>query len=69
MHSMCAESHIFGLKGSISSSSLQLSAQGVQLSGEVSFVKFEWLVLGLPAVNQRLSNSVFSVSSYIPVLR
>ena len=46
-----------------------LSAQGIKLSCKAPFVKFEWLVLELPAANQRVSNSVFSVSSYILVLR
>ena len=45
------------------------SAQGIKLSCEVPFVKFQWLVLELPADNQRVSNSVFFVSSYMPVLR
>ena len=45
------------------------SAQGIKLSWKAPFVKFEWLVLELPAANQRVSNSVFSVSSYILVLR
>ena len=45
------------------------SAQGIKLSCEVPFVKFQWLVLELPAANQRVSNSVFFVSSYILVLR
>ena len=34
-----------------------------------AFGKSEWLVLELPAANQKVSNSVFSVSSYILVLR
>ena len=45
------------------------SARGIKLSCEVPFVKFQWLVLELPAANQRVSNSAFSVSSYILVLR
>ena len=44
-------------------------ARGIKLSCEVPFVKFQWLVLKLPAANQRVSNSVFFVSSYILVLR
>ena len=46
-----------------------LPSLGVQLSGEVPFVIFEWLVWELPPDNQRVSISVFSVSSYILVLR
>ena len=46
-----------------------LPSLGVQLSGEVPFVIFEWLVWELPPDNQRVSNSVFSVSSYILGLR
>ena len=45
------------------------SARGIKLSCEAPFVKFQWLVLELPAANQRVSNSVFFVSSYILVLR
>ena len=45
------------------------SAQGIKLSHKVPFVKFEWLVLELPVANQRVSNSVFSVHSYILVLK
>ena len=45
------------------------SAQGIKLSCEITFVKFHWLVLELPAAKQRVSNSVFFVSSYILVLR
>ena len=44
-------------------------ARGIKLSCEVPFVKFQWLVLKLPADNQRMSNSGFFVSSYILVLR
>ena len=44
------------------------SARGIKLSFEVPFVKFQWLVLKLPSDNQRVSNSVFFVSSYILVL-
>ena len=42
------------------------SAQGIELSCKAPG-KFEWLVLELPAANHRVSNSVFSVSSYILV--
>ena len=37
-------------------------ARGIKLSCEVPFVKFQWLVLKLPAANQRVSNSVFLLS-------
>ena len=36
----------------------------IKLSFKVPVVKLEWLVLELPAANQRVSNSVFSISSY-----
>ena len=45
------------------------SGQSTKLSCKVPFVKFEWLVLKLPAANQRVSNSVFSVSSCVKMLR
>ena len=35
----------------------------------VPFVKVVWLELELPAANPKVSNSVFSISSYILVLR
>ena len=47
---------------------LLCSARGIKLSCEVPFVKFQWLVLELPAANQRVLNSVFFVSCYILVL-
>ena len=45
------------------------SGQGVQLSGNVPFVIFEWLVWELPADNQRVSDSVFKVKRIIYVVR
>ena len=41
----------------------------VQLSGQALFVIFEWLVIELPAVNQRVSGSVFQRSPIIIVYR
>ena len=40
----------------------------VQLSWEVPFVLFEWLVYELPAVDQRVSSSVFQRSLIIIVV-
>ena len=63
-------SHIYTLKiKKIEVKYTLYSVQGINLSCKVPFVKFEWLVLELPAANQRVSNSVFSFSSYILVLR
>ena len=45
------------------------SGQGVQLSGNVPFVIFEWLVWELPADNQRVSDSVFKVKRIIYIVR
>ena len=45
------------------------SGQGIQLSGNVPFVIFEWLVWELPADNQRVSDSVFKVKRIIYIVR
>ena len=45
------------------------SGQGVQLSGNVPFVIFEWLVWELPADNQRVSDLVFKVKQIIYIVR
>ena len=45
------------------------SGQGIQLSGKVPFVIFEWLVWELPADNQRVSDSIFKVKQIIYIVR
>ncbi len=77
MHSVWAQFHISSPKRLIFfllSKPLEqhrltlLPSLGVQLSGEVPFVIFEWLVWELPPDNQRVSNSLFERSPIIIVV-
>ena len=67
-NSLFSSSHWKNVSRSISLRYTLCCCPVVQLSWEVPFIIFEWLVYELPAVNQRVSSSVFQRSPIIIVV-